>query len=42
MSDDTGRFVGYTEAIAKPSFLGRPGVDEGTTRNHPTSLTSGL
>jgi len=31
------RIVGYTEAIAKPSFLGWPGVDEDTTRNHPTS-----
>jgi len=31
------RIVGYTEAIAKPSFLGWPGVGEDTTRNHPTS-----
>jgi hypothetical protein len=31
------RIVGYTEAIAKPSFLGRPGVDEGTALHQPTS-----
>jgi hypothetical protein len=31
------RIVGCTEAIAKRSFLRRPGVAEGMTRNHPTS-----